>query len=171
MAYKSLMESIYGDKHPSEYKRMFESQFKDIPGTSYLRKGTKVHNPKESDHTSDRKAYLDYPWIKYWQAFTENHNNKLQCACCDKAIYVDENTSECQKDAVEQNKSKSAANPVTPADLKAVGAHLYANGKDASGGYVIVPMCKEHNGKASDVEMEISEYTAAVEELHATMKK
>ena len=101
MALKSLLESVYGDTTPDEYRRMFESQYSDRPGTTILKKGMEIHNPKESDHTGDRKAYLDYPWIKYWQAFTKNNNNKLQCACCGKNIYVDENTAECQKEVEE----------------------------------------------------------------------
>lgn len=171
MAYRSLLECVIGDTHPSEYKRMFESQYGEKPGTIHLHKGEKVHNPKVSDHTSDRKAYLEYPWIKYWQAFTGIHSNKLQCACCGKDIYVDEESAECLKDVEEQNKENKTSNLITPEDLKAVGAHLYANGKDASNGYYIVPMCKEHNGKSSDVMMTISQYTTAVEEIHASIKK
>lgn len=172
MALKSLLESVYGETAPDEYRRMFESQYSDRPGTTILKKGMEIHNPKESDHTGDRKAYLDYPWIKCWQAFTKNNNNKLQCACCGKNVYVDENTAECQKEVEEYNRGKDKKEEQISAEkLKAVGAHLYINGKDASSGYYIVPMCKDHNGKPSYETMTIADYVTAVEECQASLKK
>lgn len=171
MAYKSILESIYGDTAPDEYRRMFESKYSDRPVTPILRKGMEVHNPKKSDHTSDRKAYLDYPWIKYWQAFARNNSNKLQCACCGKNIYVDQDCDECLKDVEEYNKDKKNEERISKEDLKAVGAHLYINGKDASSGYYIVPMCKDHNGKPSDETMTIADYVTAVEECQARVKE
>lgn len=164
-----LLESICQDKTPDEYKRMFDTHFGEIAGWLRIPKGQKVHNPRKSDKTGDRKAFGGYPWIKYWQAFTGNYQNKLKCACCGKNIYVDENAQECLNDVDKLNEEKKEKR-IEKEDLKAVGGHLYANGIDATNGYIIVPMCKEHNNKKSEEEMEIALDIAAVREIHATIK-
>ena len=165
-----LFESICQDTTPDEYKRMFEIHFGKIPSWSRMQKGEKVHNPKADDNTGDRKAFGGYPWIKYWQSFTGNYQNKLKCSCCGKNIYVDENAPDCLADVKKQNEGKNE-DKITKEDIKAVGAHLYANGIDASKGYVIVPMCKEHNNKGAEEEMVIAQDTAVVNEDHAIIKQ
>lgn len=55
-------------------------------------------------------------------------------------------------------------------DVQAIGGHLYLNGKDKTGGYMIVPMCKVCNAKSSDEALRVKESNIFVEEVGATIE-
>lgn len=151
MKIKTLLE-FCNENELKNYKAEFIQKNKVEPEVANLTKGKKLHNPSVEDETSKRRAYNGVPWIKYWQAFSGNSSNKLQCSCCGKVIFVDIEKSDCQ---IYVNNNYDPSNPITKDDLQAVGGHFYKNGRDNSDGYIIIPICKECNRKSSDDVMNI----------------
>ena len=80
-----LDSRLYESKtSPSDYAKDYEVSHSVIeyPQVVAVPVGTTLHNPKAEEETGKRKAFKYYPWIKYWQAFTKEYNNKLYCTCC-----------------------------------------------------------------------------------------
>lgn len=135
-----------------KYKEEFIQKNKVEPLVRNLQVEDKLRNPSANDETSKRHAYNGQSWIKYWQTFTGEGSNKVQCTCCGKDIFVDVDEPDCKTYV---NTNYQPSNPVTKDDLQAVGGHFYKNGRDNSDGYIIIPICKECNGKSPDEEMAI----------------
>lgn len=147
-----IFSEFCNENELKNYGEEFIQKNKMKPIIGALQVGQKLHNPSVEDETSKRRAYNGVPWIKYWQAFSGNSSNKLQCSCCGEVIFVDIEKSDCQ---IYVNNNYDPSNPITKDDLQAVGGHFYKNGRDNSGGYIIIPTCKECNGQPSDKKMEI----------------
>lgn len=151
MKIKTLSE-FCKDNELENYKAEFMQNNNKEPKVGTLQVGQKLHNPSVEDATSKRRAYNGVPWIKYWQAFSGENSNKLRCSCCGEVIFVDVKKFDCQFYVKTNYKP---ANPVPEDKLQAVGGHFYKNGRDNSDGYIIIPICKECNGKSPDDVMNI----------------
>lgn len=66
-----------------EYKKKFIEIHGASPKVLYVTRPISVMNMPDS---SDRKAYGGISWTEYWQAFTGNYNNELECSSCGKII-------------------------------------------------------------------------------------
>lgn len=104
--------------------------------------GTTLYNPQVDEQTGKRKPYRHYPWIKYWQAFTQNFSNKLLCTCCGNEIFSDVSANDCR---IFFNTYYKPENGGSVDDLQAMGGHFYKNLKDSRDGYMIAPVCRSCN--------------------------
>lgn len=141
----------YGMSHPvMKYPRVLDVAL-----------GTTLHNPKVEEETGKRKAYKYYPWIKYWQAFAKDYNNKLRCTCCGEEIFVDTSAQDCRMFFNTYYKPEEGG---STDDLQAMGGHFYKNQLNPDDGYVIAPVCRSCNKIDSDTPLKVVYPNKFVEE-------
>ena len=150
--YKEALFQEYPSNHPPEIGEMHE--------------GYVFHNP--SEETGNRKAFGDVPWIDFWQYLTGKDFNHLQCTFCGEHIFRDINSTQCRtyvngKSSMRKNNDRD--------DYLAVGGHYYKNGKNNVEGYIIVPVCKDCNGKQPDTDLIVKVENKYVEEIGASVEK
>jgi len=129
---------------PTDYKKEYVKNHSvlKIPKLIPVPMGTTLHNPKVEEETGKRKAYRRYPWIKYWQAFAGDYNNKQYCTCCGNEIFVDTTAQDCRMFFNIYYKPEEGA---SIDDLQAMGGHFYKNLENPNDGYIIAPVCRSCN--------------------------
>lgn len=159
------MESkLYESKtSPSDYAKDYEVSHPGIknPQVLNVNLGTTLHNPKAEEETVKRNAFKFYPWIKYWQAFTRDYNNKQRCTCCGTEIFVDTTSQDCKMFFHTYYKPEEGG---STDDLQAMGGHFYKNLLNPDSGYMIAPVCRSCNKIDPEIPMKVIYPNKFVEE-------
>lgn len=155
---------------PSDYAKDYEASHSvvEYPQVLDIPIGTTLHNPKAEEETGKRKAFNNYPWIKYWQAFTKNYNNRLYCTCCGNVIFADTSAQDCR---MYFDNGYKVMDGGSIDDLQAVGGHFYKNLFNPDDGYMIAPICRSCNKKGPDVPLTVKHHNEFVEEYAEHIEK
>jgi len=152
-----------------DYKKEMLEAFPDDypPERGILEEGTVFQNPPEEEHTGDRKAFKNMPWIDYWRKLVGYKSVHMRCVFCNRDIFSDINSPQCHSWRVEHPDER---NYLTKDDYQAVGGHYHKNGHDNSDGYIILPVCKTCNGKPENYNLTLANKVLYVEEIGATVE-
>lgn len=152
------------ETYKKELKEAFPDQYPSKMGSMPV--GKEYHNPSAEEETGKRKAFKGVAWIKYWQYLSGNNSNPLKCTFCGEDIFINVENVDALTFRMENKEKLTDAS-----DVQAIGGHLHLNGIDDSDGYMIVPMCKACNAKASIESLIVQHANEYVEEVGATIEK
>ncbi len=163
---ESVEESLAHDMQPIDYKKAVEKNFSSglTIQPRILTQGDIYHNPPEEEHTSDREAYGKISWIEYWRRLTGFTDNHLKCSFCDADIFIDVDDFDAKTMRMEHPKTSKEK-------YQAEGGHYHKNRNDNKEGYIVIPVCKECNGRSEDYDLIVTNLNQYVEEVGAIVKK
>ena len=161
-----LDESLAHDMKPEDYRKDLQKEKNNGNpiGIGPLNDGDVYHNPPEEEHTSDREAYGNITWIEYWRRLTGFTGNHLKCSFCNSDIFIDVDCFDAKTMRMEHPKTSKEK-------YQAEGGHYHKNGKDNKDGYIIIPVCKECNGRSEDYDLKVTNSNQYVDEVGAKIKK
>ena len=98
-----VTESELKEMKPEDYIKELREAFPDSfpPQTGILEVETVFHNPPEEEHTGDRKAFKNMPWIDYWRKLIGYKSLHLRCVFCNRDIFSDINSPQCHSWRIE----------------------------------------------------------------------
>ena len=165
-----IEESELKGMKAEDYQKELQEAFPDDypPERDILEKGIVYHNPPEEEHTGDRKAFKNMPWIDYWRKMVGFNSVQMRCVFCNRDIFSDIDSPQCHSWRVEHPDER---NYMRKDDYQAVGGHYHKNGQDNSDGYIILPVCKTCNGRSKDIDLTVTTPDFYVEEIGATVEE